>query len=43
MPQVKPPAVEPLTTSPSVPRLKVMVESILAENPKFRGVEAKEE
>lgn len=41
MPQVQPPAVEPLTTSPSVPRLKVMVEAVLSENPKFRGVEAR--
>lgn len=40
MPQVEPPAIETVT-SPSVPRLKNMVEQVLAENPKYNGAEAR--
>lgn len=35
--QITPPAV----TTPPLPRLKKMVEQILAENPKFNGIEAR--
>ena len=41
MPEVTPPAPSTYTTNPPVPRLKKMVESMLAENPKYRGVEAR--
>lgn len=39
MPEIKPPVIA--TTSPSVPRLKNMVEQVLAENPKYNGVEVR--
>jgi hypothetical protein len=35
--QITPPAV----TTPPLPRLKKMVEQILAENPKYRGIDAR--
>lgn len=41
MPEVIPPPPDPMTTSPSVPRLKNMVEQVLADNPKYNGVEAR--
>lgn len=41
MPQIEAPAVESLTTSPGVPRLKNMVEQVLRDNPKYQGVEAR--
>lgn len=37
MPEIKPPAI----TSPSVPRLKNMVEQVLRDNPKYNGIEAR--
>lgn len=40
MPQVQPPEID-VVTSPSVPRLKNMVEQVLAENPKYNGAEAR--
>ena len=41
MGEIVAPAVDPITTSPSVPRLKNMVEQILRENPKYQGIEAR--
>lgn len=41
MPEIKPPTIDPITTSPSVPRLKNMVEQILRENPKYQNIEAR--
>lgn len=41
MPEVKPPEIDPITTVPKVPRLKNMVEQVLAENPKYQGIEAR--
>lgn len=40
MPQIQPPEIE-TTTSPSVPRLKNMVEQVLRDNPKYNGAEAR--
>lgn len=41
MGEIVAPAVDPITTSPSVPRLKNMVEQILRENTKYQGIEAR--
>ena len=37
MPEIKPPTI----TSPSVPRLKNMVEQVLRDNPRYNGIEAR--
>lgn len=38
MPEVKPPEIQPIVP---LPRLKNMVEQVLAENPKYNGAEAR--